>query len=141
MWTTEMIANENRYEKTTRGICVRVIPSFLPEQSSHLENKFVWAYEVEIINKSEKTVTLRDRYWSITNALGEMEEVRGAGVVGEQPVLQPGDSFEYTSGCPLNTPSGFMVGQYGMMTANGEMFQVDIPAFSLDLPGAAAKMN
>lgn len=136
-----MMASEQMYEKLTRGIRVRVLPSFVPEHSSQLESKYVWAYKVEIINEGVKTVKLRDRYWSITNERGEIEEVGGAGVVGEQPVLQPGESFEYTSGCPLNTPSGFMVGQYGMMTDNGEMFQVDIPAFSLDLPGAAARIN
>jgi ApaG protein len=95
---------------------------------------FVWAYTVTIENHGRQTVTLRTRYWKITDATGHVQEVRGAGVVGEQPTLKPGDSYSYTSGCPLKTSSGFMVGAYQMQLATGEFINVEIPAFSLDSP-------
>ena len=123
-----------RYEKITRGIRVRVEPVFLEDQSDPDEGHFVWAYTVRIENDSEEIVRLKTRHWLITDELGQTEEVIGEGVVGEQPVIRPGEGFEYTSGAPLNTPSGVMVGRYGMETDLGETFDVGIPAFSLDSP-------
>jgi ApaG protein len=122
------------YDSTTRGIRVSVEPRYLDGQSRPEEDYFVWAYTIVIENTGAETVTLKTRYWKITDALGRVQEVRGAGVVGEQPTLEPGDRFEYTSGAPLATSSGFMVGAYQMETAQGEPFNVNIPAFSLDLP-------
>ncbi len=122
------------YNQTTQDIRVTVTPSFLVDQSAPDENLYVWAYHVIIENLGDATVQLMTRYWRITNALGELQEVRGDGVVGEQPVLGPGDSFEYTSGCPLATSSGFMAGSYQMMAGDGNMFDAAIPAFSLDSP-------
>jgi ApaG protein len=129
------------YQKTTRNILVQVKPTFLDDQSSPADNYFVWAYKVRIENRGEETVQLRDRHWRITDARGRMQEVKGPGVVGEQPVLKPGESFEYTSGTPLSTPSGIMVGDYGMETAEGQRFTVAIPAFSLDSPHEAVRLN
>ena len=120
------------YEKTTRTIRVTVKPFYLDEQSSPSEDHYVWAYHVRIENMGDDTVQLRTRHWHITDANGRVHEVRGAGVVGEQPVLRPGEAFEYTSGTPLATPSGIMVGDYAMETEDGERFTVAIPAFSLD---------
>lgn len=122
------------YMQMTRDIKVSVQPIYLDEQSSPENNHYVWAYHVQIENNGAETVQLRNRYWHITDSLGRIQEVRGAGVVGEQPVLKPGDSFEYTSGTPLPTPSGIMVGSYEMETSHGEFFEVDVPAFSLDCP-------
>lgn len=122
------------YERVTRGIRVSVRPSFLESQSDPDDGRFVWAYTVRIDNQSQEPVRLRTRYWRITDAMGLTEEVIGEGVVGEQPLIRPGEGFEYTSGAPLGTPSGMMVGRYGMESASGEMFEVDIPAFSLDSP-------
>src|SRR3546814_9636376 len=102
---------------------------------------YVWAYQVRIENIGRETVQLRNRYWQITDAFGRVQEVRGPGVVGEQPVLQPGESFEYTSGTPLQTPSGIMVGTYEMEAADGNHFDVDIPAFSLDSPHQPVQIN
>ena len=129
------------YQKTTRNILVQVKPTFLDDQSSPADNYFVWSYKVRIENRGEETVQLRDRHWRITDARGRMQEVKGPGVVGEQPVLKPGESFEYTSGTPLSTPSGIMVGDYGMETAEGQRFTVAIPAFSLDSPHEAVRLN
>lgn len=122
------------YEQTTRGIRVKVDPHYLEDESSPEDSRFVWAYTVRIENGSEDVVRLRGRRWLITDALGLTEEVVGDGVVGEQPVIRPGEGFEYTSGAPLGTPSGMMVGQYEMETSGGETFDVEIPAFSLDSP-------
>ncbi len=122
------------YEKITHGIRVRVEPHFLEDQSDPEEGHFVWAYTVRIENGSEDIVRLRTRHWMITDALGQTEEIIGEGVVGEQPVIRPGEGFEYTSGAPLATPSGVMVGRYGMETDTGKSFDVGIPAFSLDSP-------
>src|SRR3954465_4976095 len=98
------------YSAVTRNIKVTVKPIYLDEQSSPSDNHFVWAYQVRIENQGERVVQLRSRYWRITDSMGRVQEVRGAGVVGEQPVLKPGDAFEYTSGTPLPTPSGIMSG-------------------------------
>ncbi|WAP68957.1 Co2+/Mg2+ efflux protein ApaG [Jiella pelagia] len=122
------------YQATTRQIVVTVVPAYLEEQSDPLEGRWVWAYRVEIDNGGEEAVKLEQRYWHITDANGHVEEVAGPGVVGEQPVILPGDSFTYTSGCPLATSSGIMRGSYSMRLDGGEVFEVEIPAFSLDLP-------
>jgi ApaG protein len=122
------------YEATTRSIRVSVEPIFEEDESSPGDGHFVWSYTVEIENLSDETVQLRSRYWQITDALGHVQEVRGQGVVGEEPVLGPGDSFCYTGGAPLPTASGIMVGAYQMQSASGELFSVDVPAFSLDSP-------
>jgi ApaG protein len=122
------------YERITRGIKVIVRPQYLEGQSKPDEDHFVWAYTITVENHGRETVTLKTRYWKITDATGKMQEVRGAGVVGETPTLKPGDSFTYTSGCPLKTPSGFMVGAYQMQNDAGELLNIEIPAFSLDSP-------
>lgn len=129
------------YAQTTRAITVTVEPFYLDEQSAPDENHFVWAYHVRIENHGERTVQLLTRYWRITDSMGNAQEVRGDGVVGEQPVLAPGESFEYTSGTPLQTPSGIMVGTYQMQAENGEQFDVQIPAFSLDSPHQAVQIH
>ena len=131
----------DQYEETTAGIRVCVIPQYLDDQSDPRDNHFVWAYEITITNEGKDTVQLRDRYWHITDATGHVEEVAGPGVVGEQPVLNPGDTFSYTSGCPLPTPSGIMRGHYTMADERGGSFNVSIPPFSLDLPGARTIVN
>jgi ApaG protein len=120
------------YRATTRHIVVTVTPRFLSDRSSPDKNYFFWAYEIEIKNSGPETVQLKSRHWKITDAHGRMQEVRGAGVVGQTPVLKPGEAFEYTSGVPLPTPSGFMMGTYHMVTGTGESFDIEIPAFSLD---------
>jgi ApaG protein len=129
------------YRAVTRNIEVTVSPRFLPERSSRERNLFFWAYKIEISNRGETTVQLKTRHWRITDGFGRLQEVRGAGVVGEEPVLEPGASYEYTSGVPLPTPSGFMVGTYGMMSSDGERFDIEIPAFSLDSPGTTRTIN
>ncbi len=122
------------YQQTTREIRVMVDPVYLDEQSSPSDRHYVWAYHVRVENHGKETVQLRNRHWRITDANGQIHEVRGEGVIGEQPVLRPGEAFEYTSGTPLSTPSGIMVGSYQMETKDGESFDVAIPAFSLDSP-------
>ena len=129
------------YSEITRDIRITVRPFYLEDQSSPEEMHFVWAYHVRIENQGPDTVQLRNRYWRITDSLGRVQEVRGAGVVGEQPVLRPGEAFEYTSGTPLTTPSGIMVGTYQMESEKGELFDVKIPAFSLDSPHQAVRLN
>jgi len=122
------------YKAVTRGIRVTVTPRFVEEESSPNEGRFFFAYTVEITNLNTEQVQLRARYWRIVDGLGHVQEVRGAGVVGKQPILGPGETFTYTSGCPLNTPDGTMEGIYTMVAANGETFEATIPAFSLDSP-------
>ena len=122
------------YERVTKGIKVSVRPTFLENQSDPSDDLYVWSYTVRIHNRSRETVRLRTRHWLITNAKGLTEEVKGVGVVGEQPLIRPGERYEYTSGAPLSTPSGMMVGRYGMESEEGVLFEVDIPAFSLDSP-------
>ncbi|NBJ12881.1 Co2+/Mg2+ efflux protein ApaG [Microvirga arsenatis] len=124
------------YKAVTRGISVTVTPRYMPEESSPDDGRYFFAYTVEIINTSLERVQLRARHWRITDENGHVQEVRGPGVVGEEPVLGPGESFSYTSGCPLTTPSGTMQGTYLMETASGETFEAEIPAFSLDIPRA-----
>ena len=129
------------YRAKTHGITVTVTPTFLEDQSDPDAGRWVWAYTVEIANGSAGVTQLRSRYWQITDANGHVEEVEGPGVVGEQPTLSPGDSFTYTSGCPLTTPSGFMRGHYRMQSAEGAAFEVEIPAFSLDVPAQSRVLN
>jgi len=129
------------YVAVTRNIEVTVTPRFLPERSSPQQGQFFWAYTIAITNKGTETVQLKTRHWRITDALGQVQEVRGPGVVGEQPRLAPGESFEYTSGVPLPTASGFMAGSYSMVTDEGERFDIAIPAFSLDSPEAKRTIN
>jgi ApaG protein len=129
------------YSETTRSIKVTVEPFYLEDQSSPAEDHYMWAYHVRIENRGRETVQLRSRYWRITDNRGQVQEVRGPGVVGEQPVLRPGESFEYTSGTPLPTPSGIMVGTYHMETRGGDSFAVRIPAFSLDSPHQSVRLN
>ena len=129
------------YRATTRSIEVTVTPQFLDERSSPANNYYFWAYSIEIVNRGGDTVQLVSRHWRITDAFGRVQEVKGAGVVGEEPVLEPGKSYEYTSGVPLPTSSGFMVGTYGMVSAGGERFDIQIPAFSLDGPETRRTIN
>ncbi|MBJ6132296.1 Co2+/Mg2+ efflux protein ApaG [Ochrobactrum sp. Q0168] len=129
------------YRAVTQGIEITVEPFYLEEESAPEDNRYVWGYRITIANNSSDTVQLRSRYWQITDANGRVEEVRGAGVVGEQPVLDPGDSFQYSSGCPLTTSSGVMVGRYQMQNPAGRTFEVDIPAFSLDVPEQRRTLN
>jgi ApaG protein len=137
------------YKSTTHNIEVTVEPEFLADRSQPDAGRFFWAYSVDIINMGDHAVQLMHRHWQITDANGRREEVRGPGVVGEQPVLQPGEKFRYTSGCPLTTPSGIMVGSYSFVDLEAdkeagkeaEKFEVDIPAFSLDSPHARRVLN
>ncbi len=129
------------YEQVTRSIRVRVRPEYLEAQSAPDEGRYFWSYTVEILNEGSETVQLRSRYWRITDGNGHVEEVRGPGVVGQTPVLGPGESFEYTSGCPLRTTSGIMVGSYQMAKTNGALIDIAIPAFSLDSPFARRSLN
>ena len=128
------------YEARTADVVVRVRPQYLPEQSEPDERRWVWAYHIEVENCGAAAVQLLARHWRITDATGHVEEVKGLGVVGEQPVLNPGERFRYTSGCPLPTPSGVMVGAYRMGSDSGQ-FDVEIPAFSLDLPDVRRVVN
>src|SRR6185437_13970300 len=126
------IIGHSMYRAVTRKVEVTVTPRFDAERSSPGKGYFFWAYTIDITNLGSETVQLKTRHWRITDASGRLQEVKGPGVVGEEPLLKPGESFEYTSGVPLPTPSGFMAGSYGMVTAEGEHFDIEIPAFSLD---------
>jgi ApaG protein len=136
-----MAPHKPAYRSVTRHIEVKAAPRFLPDRSSPENGYFFWAYTITLTNLGRETVQLKTRHWRITDALGRLQEVKGDGVVGEEPVLKPGENFEYTSGVPLPTPSGFMVGSYGMVTEAGEAFDIDIPAFSLDLPQEGRTLN
>jgi ApaG protein len=122
------------YKATTQGIRVCVEPRFVEEESQPEKGKYFFAYTVEITNMSTERVQLRARHWRIIDGDGKIQEVKGAGVVGEQPILGPGETFTYTSGCPLTTPDGTMQGAYTMASDSGETFRAEIPAFSLDSP-------
>ncbi len=135
------MASSSEYEAITHGVAVRVRPLFLAEQSEPDEGRWVWAYHIQIENRREDAVQLLARHWTITDALGRVEEVRGPGVIGEQPVIEPGQVHAYASGCPLGTASGSMVGSYMMQDADGQPFEIRIPAFSLDVPGARRVLN
>jgi ApaG protein len=118
----------------THGVRVQVTSRYSPEHSHPSSNRWFFLYTITISNESDETVQLVSRHWIITDATGQAEEVRGPGVVGQQPVLEPGQSFEYTSGCPLSTPYGSMHGTYQMVTARGERFDADIAKFELRGP-------
>jgi ApaG protein len=129
------------YSATTDQVTVSVEPTYLFKESAPERNIFVWSYKVRIENHGAEELQLKTRYWKITDAFGRTQEVRGEGVVGEQPVLKPGDSYEYTSGTPLSTPNGIMMGSYAMQTTNGTLFDVTIPAFSLHTPDMAKRLH
>ncbi len=129
------------YEAITDGIKVTVRPVFLEDQSQPEQNHYVWAYHVRIENLGERTVQLLNRHWRITDAAGRTQEVRGPGVVGEQPILKTGEFFEYTSGTPLATPSGMMAGTYEMEDREGRLIEVEVPAFSLDSPHGSTQVH
>ncbi len=129
------------YRAVTRRIEVTVEPNFMPERSSAEHSRYFWSYTIVITNTGDETVQLRRRHWIITDAAGRRQEVRGEGVVGEQPVLAPGERFEYTSGVPLSTASGFMTGRYQMVSESGEKFEIDVPTFSLDSPQGKRVLN
>ena len=129
------------YRAVTRQIEVTVEPNFLPGRSSVDKGQYFWSYTIVITNTGAETVQLRTRHWIITDATGRKQEVRGEGVVGEQPVLAPGERFEYTSGVPLPTASGFMTGRYQMVSESGERFEIDVPTFSLDSPDNRRVLN
>jgi ApaG protein len=130
------------YSKVTRGVRVSVRSYYLEDQSQPDEARYVWAYKVKIENQGREAVQLLRRTWKITDARGRIQHVHGAGVVGEQPLLEPGEAFEYTSGTPLDTPSGFMVGAYHMVVpSSGESFDVAIPSFSLDSPHQSGRVH
>jgi len=128
-------------QAVTRNIAVSVETRFLENESDPAENYFVWAYRITIENKGDETVQLLTRHWQITDAMGRLHEVRGEGVIGEQPVLVPGAAYTYSSGTPLGTPSGFMCGSYGMQTQDGARFDIEVPAFSLDSPHEHGNIN
>jgi ApaG protein len=130
------------YRAQTRGIEVTVSAVYLEDQSEPENNAWVWAYHVRIANNGPETVQLLRRTWCITDALGRQQLVQGDGVIGLQPVLEPGETFEYTSGTPLDTPSGIMAGAYHMLaTLSGERFDATIPAFSLDSPTSRRQVH
>jgi len=122
------------YEAVSNGVRITVAPRYLDQESRPEEQRYFFAYTVEIANLTPEPMQLLRRYWCITDGLGRVQEVRGDGVVGEQPEIGPGDSFSYTSGCPLETPDGTMQGHFEMLRADGSLFRADIPAFSLDSP-------
>ena len=129
------------YRAVTRQIEVTVEPAFMPERSVPDRGQFFWSYTIAITNNGGETVQLRTRHWIITDASGRKQEVRGEGVVGEQPTLGPGERFEYTSGVPLSTASGFMTGRYQMVNETGERFEIEVPTFSLDSPNTKRVLN
>ena len=129
------------YEQTTHNVRVAVTPTFLDDQSDPHDNKYLWAYHIVIENKGGEPVQLLTRHWHITDARGRVREVEGPGVVGKQPVIEPGKSHQYSSGVPLETPSGFMTGTYHMRSAAGEDFEVKIPLFALDSPFESRRVH
>ena len=135
------MSDDTPYEQVTEGIRIRVTPEYSDDQSTPEEAYFFWIYTIEIANESERSVQLKSRIWRITDANGKTEEVRGPGVVGQTPVIPPGQSFTYSSGCPLSTASGIMVGSYQMVDDAGRLCDVAVPAFSLDSPYALRRVN
>ena len=129
------------YRTVTNQIEVTVEPHFLPERSSVEKSRYFWSYTIVITNPGPDTVQLKTRHWIITDASGGRQEVRGEGVIGEQPVLAPGERFEYTSAVPLPTASGIMTGRYQMERQSGEPFEIDVPTFSLDIPDNKRVLN
>jgi len=129
------------YEQKTRDVIVRVEPDFLAEQSSPSDHRFIWAYTVEIENQSATDLQVTERFWQIADSRGQVQEVRGSGVVGEKPVLKPGEVFRYTSGAPLSAPSGMMLGTYKVEDPEGQSYDVDIPPFCLESPHEPLLLN
>lgn len=129
------------YSKTTRNIKITVSPVYLESQSDPEDRHYVWAYTIRMENVGDDRVQLINRYWHITDAIGAIQEVRGVGVVGEQPILNSGDVYQYTSGAALRTSSGIMMGSYEMENEELERFLVEIPAFSLDSPEQIMRPN
>ncbi len=129
------------FEALTNNVLITVMPVYIDERSAPEESRYFWAYRISIENKSPLSVQLLSRHWQIVDGIGNVEEVHGEGVVGEQPVIAAGDTYEYTSGCPLNTPSGFMRGTYQMVDEEGLEFEAEIPAFPLDLPDLNPILN
>jgi ApaG protein len=129
------------YQATTRDISVTVQPQYLADRSEPARRQYFWAYTIEITNLGATAVQLKRRHWIITDGRGQRHEVKGPGVVGEEPIIEPGTSYRYTSGCPLDTPDGFMVGSYDMIGDDGSVFSVAIPAFSLDSPESGRVLN
>ena len=129
------------YDATTHSIRVSVEPNYLEDQSAPEDNYYVWSYHVVIENKGGNTVQVRHRHWRIIDSTGRTQEVEGEGVMGEQPILGPGDRFEYTSGAPLNAPSAIMGGIYKISTEEGLVLDVAIPHFSLDSPYQHRSIN
>jgi ApaG protein len=129
------------YSATTKGIKVMVVPQYDEERSRRDVGEYFWLYTIEIRNEGEVTVELKSRYWRITDGNGKVQEVHGNGVVGVEPVIHPGQAFRYTSGVPLQTPTGFMSGHYSMVLEGGEPLEVEIPAFSLDSPDMQKSVN
>ena len=126
------------HSATTRDVTVRVAVSFLPEQSEPARGRWFWAYHVRIENEGRSAVQLVSREWTISDGRGGRHDVQGEGVVGEQPVIEPGTSFDYVSGCPLGTPTGAMEGRYFMIAADGSSFPVEIPRFPLIAPAVTS---
>lgn len=129
------------YEARTRDILVRAAPIYQASQSDPAQNRFTWTYTIEIENHGTETVQLVSRHWIITDALNRVEEVKGPGVVGDQPTLKPREAYRYISACPLTTSSGAMRGSYQMVTDGGEIFDAEIPEFSLHMPDAVKRVN
>lgn len=129
------------FSAATGFIVVTVEPFYLPDESEPDESRYVWSYRVVIENRGEQAVQLLHRYWKITDGNGVVREVAGAGVVGQQPVIEPGEAFEYSSGCPLTTSSGIMAGSYRMVSDGGALIDVAIPTFSLDIPDPTRRYN
>jgi ApaG protein len=129
------------FEQRTKDVVVRVEPEFLAEQSSPSDGRYIWAYTVEIDNQSDADLRVTGRYWHIADSRGQVQEVRGQGVVGEKPVVRAGESFRYTSGAPLSAPSGMMSGAYTVESDSGESYDVDIPVFVLDSPHRGPHFN
>jgi ApaG protein len=146
MADTETLMVENicvpvQFEQRTKDVIVRVEPEFLEEQSSVSDSRFIWAYTVEIDNRGKHDLQVTGRFWQIADSRGQVQEVRGAGVVGEQPTIKSGEVFRYTSGAPLTAPSGMMRGTYSVQSPDGESYDIDIPAFVLDSPHEGLVLN
>ena len=129
------------FKAVTNGIRVTVMPVYIDERSDPANSDYFWAYRVIVENETDEPVQLLSRYWKIVDSDGHVEEVTGDGVVGLQPVIRAGENFSYTSGCPLKCSSGIMRGTYTMERSDGSRFEVEIPAFPLDLPGLEPVIN
>ncbi|WP_316858883.1 Co2+/Mg2+ efflux protein ApaG [uncultured Cohaesibacter sp.] len=130
-----------KYTAITGSIQVKVEPEYKPDQSTPDRGQHVWAYHVEILNMGQSDIQLQSRYWRIVDAQGRVQEVHGRGVVGEQPLIEAGECYSYSSGCPLESHSGFMSGHYEMVFDDGTPFTVTIPTFSLDIPDQVVTLN